>query len=112
MARMAGCADLVDSQQNRIGIAVDGDGADMLKMARRFPLMPQFISAAAVIPGVAAFNSTPERFFIHISYHQDFSAASFLNDGWNQSGAVKFYIFHRYTIHLYFCPSHGNPLFL
>lgn len=29
---MAGGADLVDGQEDRVGIAVDGDGADVLEM--------------------------------------------------------------------------------
>ena len=40
MACMAGGAELVDRQENRVGIAVDGNGADVLEMARRFAFMP------------------------------------------------------------------------
>ena len=40
MACMAGGADLVDRQEDRIGIAVDGNRADVLEMARRFAFMP------------------------------------------------------------------------
>mgnify|MGYP000222986472 CR=1 FL=1 len=109
---MAGGADLVDGQEDRVGIAIDGDGADVLEMTRRFAFMPQFLAAAAVIPGVAAFDGALQGFGVHIGHHEDLAAASFLDDGRHEALFIKFNVFHRYTFHLFFCPSHGNSLSL
>ena len=52
--------------------------------------MPHFLPAAAIKPDIRPFNCKFERFFVHVTKHQDFAGIGVLNDGGNQTLFIEF----------------------
>ena len=106
---MAGGTRLIDGDEQRIGIAIDGDSLHILEMARFFAFVPELLAAAAVEPGPPRFQCLFQRFFVHIGHHQDFAAPAFLYDGRHEAFFIKFDILYIYIFHYFSAPLMGIP---
>ena len=79
-ARMAGCARLLDPQKNAVPVAVEGRGDDLLHVPARLALLPEALSRAAVIVGIACFKRLLQRFLVHVRLHEHFARRMILRD--------------------------------
>jgi hypothetical protein len=88
-------AEGLNLNQDRVLIAIGGNGLDYQAVPRSLPLQPELLAGAAVKGGKARFDGLAEGFVIHIPHHEDATRRMVLNDGCDQpTGFFKIEI-HR-----------------
>jgi hypothetical protein len=65
-----GAADLVDLEQDRVGVAVDEGGPDSLDVAALFTLLPEPLATAAVVDGFAGGDGRGPGRAVHVREHE------------------------------------------
>ncbi len=80
--------------QERIAIAVQTDGNDVLIMAAGRALMPQFAPTAAPEYCLAQFQGLGQSLAIHISQGQHLACARVLDDSGNERGFTEINILY------------------
>src|SRR3990172_2412422 len=84
--RMAGhAAHLLDLEQDRVGVAIQPDFDNFLRMAGLPALAPQAFARARPVDRLAAPDGLQERLAIHPRDGEDASGRAFLRDGRNQT---------------------------
>ena len=73
-------ANLVDSNQQRVGVAVVVDALQFLNVATLFAFSPQLLPAAAVVDDPSGLQRFLPRLFIHVGQHQDVPGFVVLSD--------------------------------
>src|SRR5262245_41042745 len=81
-------ADLLDLQQDRVGVAVEEDAADLLHVAALFALAPQLVAAATEVAGPPRAQRLVERFAVHPRQHQHLAGVGVLRDRRDQSAGL------------------------
>src|SRR5208283_4439558 len=73
VAQVAGgaVAALLDGDYQRVGVAVDANLADDLKISRLFALAPKLVARAREVTGAAGGDRLVERFAVHVGNGQD-----------------------------------------
>src|ERR1700742_4357887 len=89
-AGVAGGADLLDPDPDRVLVAVQAHLDHALGVAGGLALAPQRIARAAEVPGVAAFDGLAQRLGIHVRDHQHLAARSIGGDAGHKAGRVEF----------------------
>ena len=87
---MTGGAILLDLDEERVAVAVEGDVFDGLGVAAFLAFHPVFLAGAAPKMGLASLDGVGERGAVHPRHHHDASGFLFLNDGGDQAVGVKF----------------------
>jgi len=87
---VAGGADLLDLDEQRVAIAIERNVFDGLGVAAFLAFHPEFLTGAAPKMRFARGNGFFERSAIHPRHHQDATGAGFLHDGGNEALGVKF----------------------
>lgn len=82
---VTGCAaDLINFDQQRVAIAIEIDGVQLLNVAAFFALSPELFAAAAVVTDAACSQSFLVGFFVHPRHHQDIARSGILSNGRDQ----------------------------
>ncbi len=82
---MTGPADLMDTDQEDVGVAIDGDRLDNLDMPGSPPLVPRGLSRPRVKMSLARGQSLDDGRLIHPRHHQDVSSRRILDDRRNEA---------------------------
>ncbi len=82
-----GAADLVDLEQDGVGVAIDEDLAHFLDVAALLALAPEAVAAAAEVDGPARAQRLLVGFAVHPGQHEDGAAVGVLGDGRHQAAA-------------------------
>ena len=81
VALVAGdAADLLDLEQDRVGVAVDEDLAHVLQMAGGLALHPELAARRAPVGGAAGLERVPPGLAVHVGDHQDLAGRGVLRD--------------------------------
>src|SRR5690349_15893293 len=75
--------------QQHVGVAVDGQGADVLHVPAALALEPQPVPAAAEEVSLARLECLIQRLPIHPRHHEDFAGGGVLHDGGDQAVSVE-----------------------
>ena len=87
---MTGCStDLVDTNEERVGIAIEIDGLQLLHIATFLPFTPQFLAAAAVVANASRPQCLLIGFAIHIRQHENIPRGIVLGNDRNQRRFVE-----------------------
>ena len=78
-------AHLLDEQDDRVAVAVEPDGLDLLHVPGRAALVPQALAAAAVIVGLAGFKGFFPRFGVHPRQHEHVEGLGILRHGGDEA---------------------------
>jgi hypothetical protein len=78
---MASRSRWLNEQDERIGITVYQNLADVHEIARCCTFVPKFVSAAAPEMGLHGLFRQPKSFGVHPCDHEDFFALSILHNG-------------------------------
>ena len=104
-----GAADLLDFEQDGIGIAIDKQRLDALHVAALLAFAPQLAAAAAEIDGPPRAQRFLVTLAIHVGQHQHDAGVGVLGDGGYQTVSLgKVGRFGRFGGHL--AGSFGNRL--
>ena len=76
-------------QQDHILIAVCPYFGDLLDLASRRTLVPQFIAAAAPVPRLTGFDRVPQRDSVHPGKHQNVAGLAVLGDRRDQTVRIE-----------------------
>src|SRR5262249_59450470 len=87
---VAGRADLLDTDPDRILIAVGAHLDDALGVPGALALAPERVARAAEIPGLARGDGLAQRLVVHVRDHQNVAGRSIGGDARHQSGRVEF----------------------
>src|SRR5262245_31967553 len=82
---MAGRSERFDLNQNRVVVAIETHLDDLLKIPRRFTLVPKLLTASAPEMRLPLLERHSKRFLIHVCDRQHLARAGILEDGRNQS---------------------------
>ena len=82
--------DLLDLEDDGVLVAVGQDLVDFLHVTAGFALVPDFLTAAAVVDGLATLQGEFQRFLVHVGHHQDFTRFGIGGDGGNQAVGIEF----------------------
>ena len=86
---MAGSSHLDDPDQERIAIAVQGNGTDVLGMARGVPLAPILLARAAPEHDSSVRQCSMHRLIVHPAKHEDLIVVIVLDDRRHETVLVK-----------------------
>jgi hypothetical protein len=92
---VAGVPDLLDLDQEGVGVAVGGDRADVLDVAGGVALAPVLAAGTAPEPGAAGGEGAPDGLGVHPGDHEHGAVAVVLDDGGEQAGVVELQAGHR-----------------
>ncbi len=81
---------LFDLQPKRVLVAIDAQFDHALDMAGRLALLPKRLARTAVVPGLAACDGFPKRFFVHVRDHQHVARFGVGHNSSDQSVGVEF----------------------
>ena len=90
VALVAGRPDLLDLEEQRVAVAVEGHLLDRLGMAADFALHPKLLAGPAPKPGLAGFEGLLQGGPVHPGHHQHAARLLFLNDCRDQAVCVEF----------------------
>src|SRR4051812_34195741 len=82
---VTGGADLVDLDQERVAVAIEGDVLDLLRVAARLALHPELLPRPAPEMGLAAREGLLQGRAIHPGHHEDATGLLLLDNGGNES---------------------------
>src|SRR6478735_6160149 len=85
---VAGRADLVDPDQQRIAVAVHGERLDPLHVPGGVSLAPVLLAGARIERDAPAGQGAVQRLVVHPAQHQHLVGVELLDDGGHQAGAV------------------------
>jgi hypothetical protein len=85
---MAGRADLIDPDKQRITVAVQGNGLDVLRVARGVALAPVLAAAAGPERHPSRRQGAMKRLIVHPSDHEHLTTVVLLDDGTDQAVGV------------------------
>ena len=80
---------LVDQDQQRVAVAVDPDLAHVLAVARRLPLAPVLLAAAAPEPGPPGVQGPAQGLGVHVGDHEDLAVDGVLDHRDHQPAVVE-----------------------
>src|SRR5674476_446804 len=84
-AGMAGRADLVDADEQRVTVTVQRDGLDILRVARRVALAPVLAAAAGPVSHPSRRQRAMKRLIVHPADHEHLTAVVLLNDSTHEA---------------------------
>src|SRR5450756_1204466 len=87
----------LDTQQQGIPIAVDGDFLDHQAVPGSLPFQPEFAPGAAIERGEARLDGSPKGLLIHEPEHEDASSSVVLYDGGSEPAQLVEIYIHRNT---------------
>src|SRR5262249_10083090 len=87
---VAGRADLLDTDPDRVLVAVGAHLGHALGLTRRLTLSPQRITRAAEVPGLSGRNRFAQRLVVHVRDHQHLAGGSVSGDAGHKAGRVEF----------------------
>ena len=79
----------LDTDQNRVFIAVGSDALGEKAVARTFTFQPELLARTAIKGDVTGFDGLVKGFFVHEANHQDAARGLVLNDSGDKS--VRFF---------------------
>jgi hypothetical protein len=83
-----GATNLVDLQQDRVGVAVDEGSPDALNVAALFALLPKPLATAAVINRLAGGDGRIPGLAVHVGQHEHATGGGVLHRHWEQGIVV------------------------
>src|SRR5581483_2178249 len=87
---VTGRPDLLDLDQKRVAVAIEGNVLDSLRVAAGFAFHPELLTGTAPEMSFAGLQGFFQRAAVHPGHHQDAAGFVFLDDGRNQPLASNF----------------------
>src|SRR5262245_32094644 len=87
---VAGRADLLDADPDRVLVAIHAHLDHALGLTRGLTLSPQRPARAAVVPGLPALDRSAQRLVVHMRDHQHLAARSVSCNAGQESRRVEF----------------------
>ena len=85
-AGVAGDADLVDEEEDGVGVAIVAQVDEALRLAGSFAFAPEAAARAAIVAGLAGGEGFGQGFGVHPGEHEDFAGIVLLGDGGDEAG--------------------------